>query len=383
MAAPEPGAGGAPSAPSPSSRSPRRRRARLRYRLRRLGRLVLLGFGPLAVLAAGGLWYATSGRIVSTENAYVKAEHVLVAPAVDGLVHEVLARDNQVVGRGQPLFRIDPAPFRLALDMAVAELEAVRFEVDSYRAAYRQAAAELARARKEAGFLEKEYRRRARLGGASAVAEAELDRRRHEWQLAVERLPELQHKARHALANLGGDPELAPEDHPRYRRLHAERERAALDLERSTVRAPARGRIANLRLQAGEFATEGEPAFSLIADAEVWIEANLKETQLAHVREGQGVAIEIDAYPGHRWRGTVASLSAGTGAEFSLLPAQNATGNWVKVVQRVPVRIAVRPDPRGPVLRAGMSAVVEIDTGYERPLPGVVRSALALVGYAH
>ena len=121
--------------------------------------------------------------------------------------------------------------------------------------------------------------------------------------------------------------------------------------------------------------------FSLIANVAPWIEANLKETQLTHIREGQSVTITIDAYPDHRWQGTVSGVSAGTGAVFSLLPAQNATGNWVKVVQRIPVRIAIFPAPDAPALRAGMSAEIEIDSGHERALPGVVQSALALVGY--
>ncbi len=183
------------------------------------------------------------------------------------------------------------------------------------------------------------------------------------------------------LANLGGKRDLAAEDHPRFRLVDAERAKVALDLERATVWAAASGRIANLDLQAGEYVKEGAPVFSLIADVAPWIEANLKETQLTHVREGQSVTISVDAYPDERWQGTVSGVSAGTGAVFSLLPAQNATGNWVKVVQRIPVRIAIFPRPEAPQLRAGMSATVEIDSGHERALPGVVNSALALVGY--
>ena len=374
-------AGAAEPAPPAIRRRSRRGMRLLRHRLRRLGRVLFLAAGPFVVLTAGGFWYATSGRIVSTENAYVQAEHILVTPAVDGLVAGVFVRDNQEVERGRPLFRIDPAPFRLEWEKAAAELEAIRYEIGSYRAAYRQAEAELRSARKEAEFLEKEYRRRAQLGGGNALPKVELDRFRREWQSAKERIPEMKEKVGLMLANLGGDPDLAAEAHPRYRLAHAERARAALDLERTTVRAPASGRIANLDLQAGEYVTEGSPVFSLIAGGEPWIEANLKETQLTHVREGQRVTIRIDAYPDHRWRGTVGGVSAGTGAVFSLLPAQNATGNWVKVVQRIPVRIDVLPRPDAPGLRAGMSATVEIDTGRERPLPGAVRSALALVGY--
>ena len=333
------------------------------------------------VVTAGGIWYATSGRIVSTENAYVEAEHILVTPAVNGLVTEVYVHDNEEVDRDQPLFQLDPISFRLEWEKATAELDAIRYEIGSYRAAHRQAEAELRSARKEAAFLENEYQRRAQLGGGRALPKVELDRFRHRWQLAQQRIPELEEKVRLMLANLGGDRDLAVEEHPRFRLRHAERSKAALDLERATVRAPAPGRIANLDLQPGEYVKEGAPVFSLIADVSPWIEANLKETQLTNVREGQSVQITIDAYPDERWQGTVAGVSAGTGAVFSLLPAQNATGNWVKVVQRIPVRIAIMPRTDAPELRAGMSATVKIDSGVERALPGFVRSALALVGY--
>ena len=371
----------APAKPASERRLRRRRMSRLRHRVRRLGRVLFLALGPLVVMTAGGVWYATSGRIVSTENAYVQAEHILVTPAVDGMVAEVFVHDNQEVERGQPLFQVDPMPFRLEWEKAEAELDAIRYEIGSYRAAHRQAEAELKSARKEASFLEKEYERRAKLGGGKALAKVELDKFRHQWQLARQRIPELEEKVRLMLANLGGKRDLAAEDHPRFRLVDAERAKAALDLERATVRAAASGRIANLDLQAGEYVKEGAPVFSLIADVAPWIEANLKETQLTHVREGQSVTISVDAYPDERWQGTVSGVSAGTGAVFSLLPAQNATGNWVKVVQRIPVRIAIFPRPDAPELRAGMSATVEIDSGHERALPGVVSSALALVGY--
>ena len=370
-----------PPKPAGERRLRRRRMSRLRQRVRRLGRVLFLALGPLVVVTAGGIWYATSGRIVSTENAYVQAEHILVTPAVDGMVAKVFVHDNQEVERGQPLFQVDPMPFRLEWEKAEAELDAIRYEIGSYRAAHRQAEAELKSARKEASFLEKEYERRAKLGGGKALAKVELDKFRHEWQLARQRIPELEEKVRLMLANLGGKRDLAAEDHPRFRLVDAERAKAALDLERATVRAAASGRIANLDLQAGEYVKEGAPVFSLIADVAPWIEANLKETQLTHVREGQSVTISVDAYPDERWQGTVSGVSAGTGAVFSLLPAQNATGNWVKVVQRIPVRIAIFPRQDAPDLRAGMSAMVEIDSGHERALPGVVSSALALVGY--
>ena len=249
----------APPKPASERRLRRRRMSRLRHRVRRLGRVLFLALGPLVVMTAGGIWYATSGRIVSTENAYVQAEHILVTPAVDGMVAEVFVHDNQQVERGQPLFQVDPMPFRLEWEKAEAELDAIRYEIGSYRAAHRQAEAELKSARKEASFLEKEYERRAKLGGGKALAKVELDKFRHQWQLARQRIPELEEKVRLMLANLGGRRDLAAEDHPRFRLVDAERAKVALDLERATVRAAASGRIANLDLQAGEYVKEGAP----------------------------------------------------------------------------------------------------------------------------
>ena len=154
-----------------------------------------------------------------------------------------------------------------------------------------------------------------------------------------------------------------------------------MNLERTVVRSPTQGVVSNVDLQVGEYVEEGKPVFSLMSTSGLWVEANLKETQLTHVREGQNATLSVDAYPQFEWESRVASLSPGTGAEFSLLPPQNATGNWVKVVQRVPVRLDIVQDPDAPTLRAGMSVTVKIDTEYERPLPGFVQSALAIVGY--
>jgi len=344
-------------------------------------RIVLLAIGPLVVLTAGGIYYATSGRIIETENAYVKADHVLVSPDIDGRVVEVYVRENQVVSVDAPLFKIDPWPFQLEIARIEAELAAVRFDVAGYRASYHQAQAELAVAKRDATYLQREFERRQSLAERNILPMAELDDFRHQWQVSQQRLNTVQQKIALTLANLGGDENLRPEDHPRYKQLVAIRDRAQLDLERTVVKAPTEGVVSNVDLQPGEYVEEGKPVFSLMSTGGLWVEANLKETQLTHVREGQSAKLRVDAYPDHEWSAVVDSLSPGTGAEFSLLPPQNATGNWVKVVQRVPVRMAIAPDRSGPRLRAGMSVTVSIDTGYERPLPGFVASGLALVGY--
>lgn len=344
-------------------------------------RIVLLAVGPLVILTIGGFYYATSGRIVATENAYVKADHVLVSSDIEGRIVGVFVRENETVFVDTPLFKIDPWPYQLELEKVDAELAAVRFDVSAYRAAYRQARAEFDVAKRDVDYLQKEYQRRQSLADRSILPKAELADFRHQWQMSQQRMGAIQQKIAQTIANLGGDEDLNPEEHPRYKELLAKRNRAALNLERTVVRSPTQGVVSNVDLQVGEYVNEGKPVFSLMSTGGLWIEANLKETQLTHIRVGQTVKIEVDAYPDFEWVAAVDSLSPGTGAEFSLLPPQNATGNWVKVVQRVPVRIAITPDSDGPQLRAGMSVTASIDTGFERPLPGIVETALALVGY--
>lgn len=365
---------------APAAKAPKRRGVFSRM-LRGSLRVILLAVGPLVIITAGGIYYATSGRVIETENAYIKADHVLISPDVDGRVIEVYVRENQVVTIDTPLFKIDPWPFKLELERIDAELAAIRFDVSAYRAAYRQAKAELQVAKQDVNYLEKEYRRRQSLAAKSILPKAEIADFRHNWQMSRQRMGAIQQKIGQTLANLGGDPELSPEEHPRFKQLVAIRNRAALDIERTVIRAPTQGVVSNVDMQAGEYVEEGKPVFSLMSTSGLWIEANLKETQLTHVRDDQTATVTVDAYPDFQWNARVASLSPGTGAEFSLLPPQNATGNWVKVVQRVPVRIEIVPDPDAPTLRAGMSVTVGIDTGYERPLPGFVTSALAFVGY--
>lgn len=369
------------AAPEPAASPRARTRGLGRQFIRSTLRVVLLAIGPLVIIAVGGFYYATSGRHVETENAYVKADHILISPDIDGRIVKVFVQENQFVKGDAALFQIDSWPYQLELEKVDAELAAVKFDVSAYRAAYRQVKVELEVAKRDATHLQAEYKRRQELAARSILPKAELDNFRHQWQMSQQRIGALRQKIAQTVANLGGDEDLAAEEHPRYKRLLAERNKALLDLERAIVRAPGQGVVSNVDMQIGEYVEEGKPVFSLMSTMGLWVEANLKETQLTHVRVGQNVKVTVDAYPDHQWTATVASMSPGTGAEFSLLPPQNATGNWVKVVQRVPVRIEIVPDLDGPVLRAGMSVTASIDTGYERPLPGAIASALALVGY--
>jgi membrane fusion protein (multidrug efflux system) len=263
--------------------------------------------------------------------------------------------------------------------MAEAKIQAVRHEIEASRAEFHQIEAEIAEAKERGGFFEQQAVRQRELQERGISAQASLDEAEMELAAAKQRVVGLREKMRTVLAKLGGDPASAVELHPDFREAEAERNMAALDLDDTVVRAPVAGIVSRMRLQPGEWLEEGEPAFSIINPATTWIEANLKETQLAHVRVGQRVEIEVDAYPDEVWHGEVDSISPATGAEFALIPPQNATGNWVKVVQRLPVRIAVEPRQDQPPLRAGMTVAVSIDTEREPQLAKLFNGAVAAV----
>ncbi len=346
----------------------------------RLLRPMLMVGLPTVVALVGLWWYATSGRYVTTENAYVKADIVAVTPDVQGSVVAVEVAENQLVQKGDVLFRIDPEPFRIKLDLAEAKLRAVANEIEASRAEFREIQAQIDEALARVDFFKQQAERQRALKKRGISAEVRLEEAELNLAAARQRVRALREKLRRVLAELGGDPASAVELHPRYQQAEAERRMAALDLERTVVRAPVDGIVSRMRLQTGEWVEEGQPAFTIIDPQSTWIEANLKETQLQHVQVGQAAEIEVDAYPGIVWHGRVASLSPATGAEFALLPAQNATGNWVKVVQRLPVRIAVESTDGRPPLRAGMTVTVSIDTEREPRLAEFIRRAVASVG---
>jgi membrane fusion protein, multidrug efflux system len=346
---------------------------------RRLIRPFLLVIVPVIVGLSGLYWYAMTGRFVATENAYVKADMVAISPDVDGRVIAVEVAENQFVRQGDILFRLDPEPFQIALDMAEAKTLAVRNDIEAARAEFRQIEAEIEEARERVQFYTHQAERQRELQGRGISTEVRLEEAEVDLIAAQQRVAALQQKLRTVLAKLGGDPASAAELHPMFRQAEAERDMAALDLADTEVRAPVDGVISRMRLQPGEWLEEGEPAFSMINPATTWIEANLKETQLEHVEVGQQVEIEADAYPNDLWIGKVASISPATGAEFALIPPQNATGNWVKVVQRLPVRIAVEPRQDQPSLRAGMTVTVSIDTEREPELAKFFNRAVAAV----
>ena len=344
---------------------------------RRLGRLLLLALGPIALLVAGGYTYVTSGRYVTTENAYVKMDKIAISADVSGPVAYVGARENQIVEPGAVLFQLDPARYRIALARKDAEFQTARSEGEALRAVARQKAAELQLARHDVTFFEAQFKRTDGLKRRGHATQAEFDRALRDHRVALQKVEAIKQDIAGVTASLGGDAEIPTERHPKVLEALAERDRAALDLARTTVVAPQAGIVSNISLQAGEHVEAGQPVFSIVVSDPLWIEANLKETDLTYVRENQEAKVEIDAYPNRVWRARVVGISPATGAEFALLPPQNASGNWVKVVQRIPIRLEIRRRPDDPPLRAGMSVRVEIDTRRQRELPPLVRSALA------
>lgn len=335
---------------------------------RRLLRLVLLIALPAVLIVVGVTVWLSAGRYVATENAYVKNDIVHIAAEVDGRVVEVSVEDHQAVAAGAPLFRIDPEPYEIALARAEAELGTVAEKIAGLRAEYRAAAAEIGEAQARLAFNQRQVDRYRNLQSRGAASTVQLDEARLELDVARERIAVIRARMQQILTSLGGSLDLPTDEQAMYREAVARRNKAASDLKRTAVVASVAGIVSNMHLQPGEYLEAGDRVFTLIASERPWVEANLKETQLTHVRIGQEASFTVDAYPGRTWKAVVDSISPATGAEFAVLPAQNATGNWVKVVQRLPVRLRILDPVRDPPLRAGMTATVSIDTGRERSL---------------
>ncbi|QQS13376.1 MAG: HlyD family secretion protein [Rhodospirillales bacterium] len=332
----------------------------------RLPRFLMIVAVPLVAVAGGVLWWLSGGRYISTENAYVKAHIVQIAPEVSGTVRRVVALDHATVSAGDTLLTIEARPFRLALDSAEAELDAARSHVETLRATWREAVSELADAEARAAYAQRQWQRQEELAVKGVLSASKRDEAQNDARMAADRVASVREKLRRVLTALNDDPQMPSDSHPMVRDKTAARERAALDLARTTVRAPVDGVVVNLRLQRGEQIKASTPLFALVALNRPWVEANFKETELTHVRVGQKATVVLDIYPDVTWEAVVESLSPATGAEFAILPPQNASGNWVKVVQRLPVKLRLLPHQGEPPLRAGMTATVRIDTGRRR-----------------
>jgi len=348
---------------------------------RRFWRRILLPAIPLLVLLGAGYLYATGGRFVGTDNAYVRAHMVSVSADISARVTQVLVHENEHVVAGQPLFELDKDPLQIALDQATANLENIRNNIVALKAAYHQRQEDLQAAQSQIDFAEREYKRREKMVETHVVSESDYDQSRMQYQVAVSAAASIKQDIQRILAELGGNSDIAPEDHPQYLAAQAQVNQAALDLRRATVLAPIAGIASKVdQLRPGDYVHAGAPAFSLVASDSLWIEANMKETDLTYVKPGDRATVTVDTYPGIEFPAIVDSIGAATGAEFSVLPPQNSSGNWVKVVQRIPVRLALQPTSDLPALRSGMSVEVDIDTHHHRAVPRIVRSALAWVG---
>lgn len=344
---------------------------------RSLIRLVLMVLVPIGAAIGGTQYYMSTLRYVTTENAYVKSTVVAISSEVTGRIDRLSAHENKRVAAGDLLFSIDPEPFRIVLNRTEAELSRVFNAIEAMRADYRESQLEIKEAAGDIPFYKRAFNRQRRLAGKGHASRARFDEAQRNLSNSRQRTAMLRQKSLRILAQLGGKVDLPLESHADYQHAKAARDDAELDLRRTKVHAPISGIVGPVRIEAGEYITAGSPAMPLIAASAPWVEANFKETQLTKIRVGQKVRISIDAYPKRKLGARVDSISPTTGAEMSILPPQNASGNWVKVVQRVPVRIAL-DDIQPPLkLRAGMTVSVSIDTGLDHSLNDLIGTALA------
>lgn len=325
-------------------------------------RLPLMLLAPLAVLIGGAVWWFTGGDTVSTDNAYVKQDIVSVAGEVGGRIVSVAVRENQLVEAGDILFTIDAAPYRVAVAQADAQIAGAQAQVTAMTAEIGATSADLAGARNDLALAQANYAREKALMDRGFNTRARMDAATHAVASARDRIGSIQAGVVRDRAKLASGAQV-PGVNPMVAAGRAMREKAALDLEHTVIRAPAAGRISqSARVQVGQMVAPNVPMLSIVRLGSTRVEANFKETDLGRIRPGQSADIAVDAYPGVRFKGRVESIGAGSGSEFSVLPAQNATGNWVKVIQRVPVRIALLGPPPRPLL-AGLSAEARIDVG--------------------
>ncbi len=332
----------------------------------RPGRRQLLLFGPAILVIIAAIFYFGGERYVETDDAYLKSEKINVASEVSGVVAEVMVKSNQPVHKGDLLFKIDAKPYIIALEQADAARAVAMADITTLRATLEQRKSDVEVAKSNIIFQQQEFTRTQQLARAGAGAVQQLDQARNKKQTAIAALASAEQGVTSLEAQLGGKIDTAPEKLPKYREADATRAKAELDLKRTEIHASEDGVVTNINLDPGEYIAAGLPVFALVSNTHLWIEANFKETDLTYVRAGQKADIDVDAFPSNSFEVTVASITPATGSEFSILPAQNATGNWVKVVQRIMVRLEFSEPYKNVPLGAGMSTNVTIDTGARR-----------------
>jgi membrane fusion protein, multidrug efflux system len=337
---------------------------------KRMTRWALFGLLPL-VLIVGGYFYFTGGKIMSTDDAYIDADKVGISTDVAGLVQDVDVTDNQHVTAGQILYRLDPRQFQIALDNAKANLAQTALSIDAMKQDYKHMLSDAAAQEAQVDLDQTNYNRESMLLHSATVSQAVFDQAKYTLLNDRSKLESLRQQAATQLARLGGDPDIDTTQHPQYLQAQAQVEEAQRQLDHTVIKAPFAGTVTNVpSIAPGKYLAASTMAFYLVDTDQLWVTANPKETELTYVKPGQPVTVTVDTYPDAVWHGTVQSISPAASQEFSLLPAQNTSGNWVKVVQRVPMRVRVdTSDQKLPPLRAGMSVEVNVDTGHARGLP--------------
>jgi membrane fusion protein (multidrug efflux system) len=337
---------------------------------KRMTRWALFGLLPVA-LFVGGYFYFTGGKIMSTDDAYVDADKVAVSTDIAGLVQDVDVSDNQHVAAAQILYRIDPRQFQIALDNAKANLAQTALAIDAMKQDYKHMLSDAAAQQAQVDLDQANYNRENMLVRSGTVSQAVFDQAQYALLNDKSKLESLRQQAATQLARLGGNADIETAQHPQYLQAQAQVDEAQRELDHTVVKAPFTGTVTSVpSIAPGKYLAASTTAFYLVDTDHLWVSANPKETELTYVKPGQPVTVTVDTYPDAVWHGTVQSISPAAAQEFSLLPAQNTSGNWVKVVQRVPMRVRVdTSDQKLPPLRAGMSVEVNVDTGHARGLP--------------
>jgi membrane fusion protein, multidrug efflux system len=369
---PKPPGGDEPAArtnrPPPSKEKSRSSR-------RRWVRWALFALLPL-VLIGGVYWYVTGGQVMSSDDAYVNAQTVGISTDVSGIVQSVEVMDNEHVAEGQVLYRLDPLQFQIALDNAKANLALTALTINSMKDDYRRQLSDVAVQQAQIELDQTNFNRDAKLVRSGGVTEAAYDQARYTLQADMSRLESLRQQAQVQLARLAGNADIPTPQHPQYQQAGAQVAEAQRELDHTIVKAPFSGTVTRVpSIAPGKYLAASITAFYLVDTDHLWIEADPKETEMTYVSPGQPVTVTIDTYPNRQWKGTVQSISPAAAQQFSLLPAQNTSGNWVKVVQRNPMRVSVdTSDKDKPPLRAGMSAEINVETGHARGWPSFLVS---------
>ncbi|MBR0831084.1 HlyD family secretion protein [Bradyrhizobium manausense] len=364
---------GAPSG-KPTKKLAAEPRRRLMAGIRRYRRFLLMVVLPSVAAIAGITFYLHGGRYVGTDDAYVGAQKVLITPDISGKIDKVVVKEGQVVKEGDVLFEIDAVPFRLAVDQAKATLDQARTTYDNLVANIKIYGQMLDLAQQGMDLKQKDVERKQALVKNNFGSQLDLDNASTAVVTAGAQAQYVKQQLSNATTQLLGNRELPLEQFPPYAQAKAKLDEAQRNLDHTVLRAPMSGVATQVeQIQLGRFISAGTAVFSIVDIAHPWVDANPKESDLTHVTVGQSVTLEVDAFPNHVFKGKIGSLSPGTGAQFAILPPQNATGNFVKVVQRVPVRIYFDDnDKYVKKLKAGMSVYATIDTGHQRTLTGLL-----------